>query len=34
MATENLTDFNLPRDSYTAFDAKSLKELILSLIHI
>jgi len=28
MATENLTDFNLPRDSYTAFDAKSLKELI------
>ena len=28
MATENLTDFNLPRNSYTAFDAKSLKELI------
>ncbi len=28
MATKNLTDFNLPRDSYAAFDAKSLKELI------
>ena len=28
MATKNLTDFNLSRDSYTAFDAKSLKELI------
>jgi len=28
MAKENLTDFSLSRDSYTAFDAKSLKELI------
>ena len=28
MAIKNLTDFNLSRDSYTAFDAKSLKELI------
>ena len=28
MAIENLTDFNLSRDGYTAFDAKSLKELI------
>ena len=28
MALENLTDFSLPRDSYAAFDAKSLKELI------
>tara|TARA_R110001592_G_scaffold298363_2_gene569141 strand:- start:8429 stop:10255 length:1827 start_codon:yes stop_codon:yes gene_type:complete len=28
MAIKNLTDFSLPRDSYTAFDAKSLKELI------
>lgn len=28
MAIKNLTDFNLPRDSYAAFDAKSLKELI------
>ncbi|MAK56592.1 MAG: hypothetical protein CML17_12240 [Pusillimonas sp.] len=28
MAEKNLTDFSLSRDSYTAFDAKSLKELI------
>ena len=28
MADKNLTDFSLSRDSYTAFDAKSLKELI------
>ena len=28
MAIKNLTDFNLSRDDYTAFDAKSLKELI------
>ena len=28
MALENLTDFSLQRDSYAAFDAKSLKELI------
>ena len=28
MANKNLTDFNLSRDEYTAFDAKSLKELI------
>ena len=28
MAKENLTDFSLSRNSYTAFDAKSLKELI------
>ena len=28
MAIKNLTDFNLSRDEYTAFDAKSLKELI------
>jgi len=28
MVEKNLTDFSLSRDSYTAFDAKSLKELI------
>ena len=28
MAEKNLTDFSLSRDSYAAFDAKSLKELI------
>lgn len=28
MAIKNLTDFSLSRDGYTAFDAKSLKELI------
>ena len=28
MATKNLTDFSLSRGDYTAFDAKSLKELI------
>lgn len=30
MATSNFTEFNLPRNAYTAFDAVSLKQLIVN----
>lgn len=32
MATSNFTEFNLPRNAYTAFDAVSMKQLIVNRI--
>jgi len=33
MSTENFTEFNLPKDAYAAFDATTLKDLIINRLN-